>query len=155
MGHEPQSLPLVLDTYVDGAVEFAALSVLPSKTVNGSSKTEGGSAPRVPPAGSIGWLSSMAEVGRQEVSAHELDSRYADETQPIQRVLHRRATDNDVLAARPTQSRTGHNRGDFALQVCPSCGHFVDFECSRENALALTPVWLPSPEDGRGPPTVP
>lgn len=78
MAHEPQSLPLVLDTDVDGAVEFTALSVLhdtdTDTAVNGSSKTKGGRgrAPRVPPAGSRGWLSSMAEVGRQEVGAHVL-----------------------------------------------------------------------------------
>lgn len=65
MDQEPQSLPLGLDTEVDGSVDFTALSVLP--TIHGSSKVAGGRRPPVPVAGSRDWLSSMVEVGRQEV----------------------------------------------------------------------------------------
>lgn len=65
MGQEPLPLPLVLDTRVDGSVDFAALSVLP--TLRGSSEDNGRRGPHVPVAGSRDWLSSMVEVGRQEV----------------------------------------------------------------------------------------
>lgn len=67
MHEEPQSLPLVLDTRVDGSVDFTALSVLPMLH-GSSSKENGGRGPHVPVAGSEDWLSSMVDVGRQEVS---------------------------------------------------------------------------------------
>lgn len=55
---------LLLDTEVDGSVEFAALSVLPGPAANdGKSRAF----PRVPVAGSKDWLSSVVEVGKQEV----------------------------------------------------------------------------------------
>lgn len=56
---------LVLDTNVDKSVEFTALSVLP--TMHDNSKVNGGRRAHVPVAGSRDWLSSMVEVGRQEV----------------------------------------------------------------------------------------
>lgn len=47
------------------------------------------------------------------------------------------ATDT-TSCVRPTR-RMKHNQGSLAVQVCRFCGHFVDFECSRENALAPLP----------------
>lgn len=67
MDQEPQTLPLVLDTRVDGRVDFSARSVLPTVGHDSSEVDGGGRTPRVPVAGSKDWLSSMVEVGRQEV----------------------------------------------------------------------------------------
>ncbi|CAM9378845.1 unnamed protein product [Pylaiella littoralis] len=54
---------MLLDTKVDGGVEFTALSTLPSPAVNDGRRR---SFPRVPAAGSKDWLSSVVEVGKQE-----------------------------------------------------------------------------------------
>lgn len=64
------SVGLLLDTEVDPSVDFTALSVL-SRGDHENTTTNGrrGSWPRLPVAGSEGWLSSMVEVGRQEVCA--------------------------------------------------------------------------------------
>ncbi|CAM9285136.1 unnamed protein product [Ectocarpus fasciculatus] len=64
----PTSLAkLLLDTRLDRAVDFTALSMLP-KAADGGSTADVSSRPlpRVPVAGSKGWLPSMVEVGRQE-----------------------------------------------------------------------------------------
>lgn len=69
MDREPEStpLPLVLDTRVDGSVNFTALSLLPTSHGSTGSAVNGGRRSHVPVAGSKDWLSSMVEVGRQEV----------------------------------------------------------------------------------------
>lgn len=65
MDQQPQPARLVLDTRVDGSVGFTARSVLPA--MHGSRKENGGRIPLLPIAGSKDWLSSLVEVGRQEV----------------------------------------------------------------------------------------
>ncbi|CAM9710660.1 unnamed protein product [Scytosiphon promiscuus] len=58
---------LLLDTEVDPHVGFTALSVLSRvDRSNSTMDARRGSLPRLPVAGSEGWLSSMVEVGRQE-----------------------------------------------------------------------------------------
>lgn len=66
-----QGLPLLLDTGVDGSVDFTALSVLPTSHSNGEGNGDRSS--HVPVAGSKEWLSSMVEVGRQEVRDTAVD----------------------------------------------------------------------------------
>lgn len=72
MDQEPEStpLPVVLDTRVDGSVGFAALLLLPTSHGSTSSEVNGGRRSHVPVAGSKDWLSSMVEIGRQEVRLH-------------------------------------------------------------------------------------
>ncbi|CAN0192649.1 unnamed protein product [Ectocarpus sp. 12 AP-2014] len=58
---------LLLDTHLDRAVDFTALSMLPNVAGGGSTAdVSSRRLPRVPVAGSKGWLPSMVEVGRQE-----------------------------------------------------------------------------------------
>lgn len=73
MAMEPptSAAKLLLDTQLDRAVDFTftALSMLPNVADGGSTaNVSSRRLPRVPVAGSKGWLPSMVEVGRQEVS---------------------------------------------------------------------------------------
>lgn len=65
-----RSRELLLDTAVDGNVNFTALSVLDRVAeASGRAKVTGETRalPHVPVAGSRDWLPSMVEAGRQEV----------------------------------------------------------------------------------------
>ena len=68
---------LYLDTQVDGKVDFTALSVLPKSAANGRSND---ALLRIPVAGSRDWLSSMVEVGKQEVRTAAVDTRAHKDT---------------------------------------------------------------------------
>eukprot|EP00752_Nemacystus_decipiens_P012685 g11238.t1 len=88
MDREPQPSPLslLLDTRVDGRVDFTARSLLSTSHGSPSGEANGGRRYHVPVAGSKGWLSSMVEVGSQEANLREAQHReeisYVDDGVP-------------------------------------------------------------------------